>query len=298
VPKGAEVYPRTSSIRIFLKEFHGSTSSRKADVLIALLAGNIVLLALAITFFVQFRRYQTRLYLNEGRKLGWPIPAVAPSEFHEAFAVTEHGPTPAAEVLFIGVGDGVASGTTDAEAWILAVLAKHSLHMFEFGTCTGKTAYLWARNSPDEAVVTTLTLAPDQLDRYQADEQDKAAAAVRALQASRFTHFLYTGTEVEGKIEQLFCDSKDFDETPYLGGCDLIFVDGSHAYSYVKSDSEKAYRMLKPGGIILWHDYNGLRSNTRGVFEYLNEMREQLELVHLRGTSLVAYRSPVPAHTS
>jgi predicted O-methyltransferase YrrM len=264
----------------------------KAYVLILSLVANIAFLALAITSYAGFRKYQRRLYMNEGRKLGWPIPTVSPSDFHPSFAVTEHGPTPAAEVHFIGTGDGVNSGTSDTEAWILAVLAKHAFHMFEFGTCTGKTAYLWARNSPGEAVVTTLTLAPDQVDRYRADDGDAASAADRALKASLFTSFLYSGTAVERKVEQLFVDSKDFDETSYLGRYDLIFIDGSHAYSYVKSDSEKAYRMLKPGGIMLWHDYNGLRSDTRGVYDYLNEVRERLGLVHLRGTRLVAYRAP------
>ncbi len=252
---------------------------------------NAVLLVLACGMYVLFRRYQKRLYIHQGRKLSWPIPTVALHDFHAAFTLTEHGPTLAAEVWYVGRGDGVPGGTSDTETWILSVLSKDVLRMFEFGTCTGKTAYLWARNSSPEAIVTTLTLAPDQLDQYQPGEHDRTAAADRALAESLFTRFLYSGTEVESKIEQLFGDSKDFDETPFLQQCDLIFVDGSHAYSYVKNDSEKALRMLKPGGIILWHDYNALTHNTDGVFDYLNELHQELPLVHLRGTNLVAYRS-------
>ena len=44
---------------------------------------------------------------------------------------------------------------------------------------------------------------------------------------------------VAGKVEQLFADSKTLDVSPWAGQCDLVFVDGSHAYSYVVSDSEK-----------------------------------------------------------
>ena len=69
---------------------------------------------------------------------------------------------------------------------------------------------------------------------------------------------------------------------------DLIFIDGSHAYSYVMSDSEKAFRMLAPNGIILWHDYRGPRE-TRDVFKALNEIAKVKPLVHLKETSLVAY---------
>ncbi len=61
----------------------------------------------------------------------------------------------------------------------------------------------------------------------------------------------------EEKITQLFCDSKHFDEKPYTGKMDLIFIDGSHAFSYVMSDSEKAFKMIAPNSIILWHDYRG-----------------------------------------
>ena len=71
----------------------------------------------------------------------------------------------------------------------------------------------------------------------------------------------------------------------------MRFVDGSHAYSYVVSDSRKALRMCAPGGLILWHDYRGPR-RARGVFRGLNELARDLPLVHVAGTSFVAYRKP------
>jgi hypothetical protein len=104
-----------------------------------------------------------------------------------------------------------------------------------------------------------------------------------------YTHFRYTGSDVESRIHQLFGDSKRFDETPYLDACDVVFVDGSHAYSYVVSDSAKALRMVRRGGLVLWHDYN---SAIPGVFRALNEMSRRMTLMHLRGIDLVAYRRP------
>jgi hypothetical protein len=70
---------------------------------------------------------------------------------------------------------------------------------------------------------------------------------------------------------------------------DLIFIDGSHAHSYVESDTKKALRMIKPGGIIFWHDYRG-SNRAPGVFETLNAFSKTLKLVHIAGTSLVAYK--------
>jgi len=243
-----------------------------------------------VLFAVLYRHQRRRVLEALGRDAGHPIPTVRLAEFHEAFATDDLGPTAKSEVFFIGKGDGVPGGTSDTEAWILSVLAKSATSMFEFGTCTGKTAYLWARNSAPDARIATLTLGPDQIECYTPSAEDDRSASCMARAESAFTRFRYTGTGVEDKITQLFGDSKAFDETPYAGRCDLVFVDGSHAYSYVKSDTEKALRMLAPGGILLWHDY-GSGSSTRGVYRYLNELRRTLPLVRLRGTSIVVYRT-------
>ncbi|BDU78809.1 O-methyltransferase [Mesoterricola sediminis] len=238
--------------------------------------------------------YQRRLHLLHGKAMGWPLPSLRLEEFDELFKRDDLGPLPErCEVAFLGRGDGVPSGTTDLEAWVLAVLAKRALNLFEFGTCSGRTAYLWARNSPPEARIVTLTLAPDQRDDFRPEATDTAKARAVSLEESCFTRFRYTGTDVEAKVTQIFSDSKLFDETPFAGTMDLVFIDGSHAYSYCRSDTEKALRMLRPGGIILWHDYAATRGRaSKGVFQYLNTLRHSLPVAHLRGTTLAVYRSP------
>lgn len=223
----------------------------------------------------------------------WPIRKARLEDLDPVFIPGDYGPTLDTEVTFIGRGPFyVEGGTSDAEAWILAVLAKRSRTMFEFGTCTGKSAYLWARNSPPGATVVTLTLSPTQLSAYSADPKDRQPDIEAARKESCFTRFLYTGTSVDPKVVQLFGDSKSFDETPFLDWADLIFVDGSHAYSYVLSDSQKALRIAKAGGIILWHDYKGPH-RADGVFRALNELSEKLPLVHISGTTFVVYRKPL-----
>jgi hypothetical protein len=223
----------------------------------------------------------------------WPVKTVSLGSFDPVFSATEFGPGLDSEVHFISQGDKPAvGGTSDLETWVLSVLAKHRNIIFEFGTCTGKTTYHLARNSPADARVITLTLPPEGHTAYQGEGKDDREHAEIALRESRFTRFLYTGTKAASKVEQLFGDSKSFDEGPWAGSCDLIFIDGSHAYSYVVSDTEKALGMLKPGGIVLWHDY---RPKVPGVFRYLNELSKQLPLTHLARTSLVAYRKPVEA---
>lgn len=36
---------------------------------------------------------------------------------------------------------------------------------------------------------------------------------------------------------------------------DVVFVDGSHAYADVVIDSQFGWRLLKPGGVLIWDDY-------------------------------------------
>jgi predicted O-methyltransferase YrrM len=202
------------------------------------------------------------------------------------------GPSRETEVAFMGRGPYVVEGgTTDSEAWILAVLAKRANLLFEFGTCTGKTAYLWARNAPSSARIVTITLAPDNVADYKPESSDDAKDQEYAVRESSHTSFMYSGTAVESKVEQLFGDSKTLDVTPWAGQCDIVFVDGSHAYSYVVSDSEKALELVRPGGLVLWHDYAGPK-HSPGVYRALNELAARLHIVRIQGTALAAYRRP------
>lgn len=112
-----------------------------------------------------------------------------------------------------------------------------------------------------------------------------------AIEESAFEEFLYTGTPYADRIMQLYGDSKTFDESPWHKWADLVFVDGSHARSYVDSDSQKAMRIVKPGGLVLWHDYAGAR-HASGVFHALNALAGTLSLRHVRGTTFVSWRRP------
>ncbi len=74
-----------------------------------------------------------------------------------------------------------------------------------------------------------------------------------------------------------------------IAACDLIFIYGSHTLSYIANDTEKAFRMLKPGGLILLHDYRR-GSEPRDVEVFQNQLRATGKLCHIAGTSLVVYR--------
>ena len=120
------------------------------------------------------------------------IPEMSVTDLDPAFRVGPLGPDrERTEVVFLGGGNVlVPASTTDYEAWILAVLAKDAKRMFEFGTCTGRTTYLWARNSPPAARITTITLAADHVGEYVVDARDDAVDHDIAVDESTFEEFL------------------------------------------------------------------------------------------------------------
>jgi predicted O-methyltransferase YrrM len=219
----------------------------------------------------------------------WPVPTVLCGDVVPALATGPLGTAPASEIVAVA-NYFVPGGITDLETWVLCNLAKTARLIFEFGTGTGKTTYLLARNAPSDAKVVSLTLPADANRVYLETASDDPAAKRNAL-AELQTAFVYDGTPAAAKITQLYGDSKAFDETPYAGQCDLVFVDASHARSYVESDGRKALAMLRPGGHVLWHDYAGPRQS-RGVYDALNALARELPLRHIYGTLLVAYRKP------
>ena len=89
----------------------------------------------------------------------WPVPVVALEDFDARFKAGPLGPSRETEIAFIGAYR-VPGGVSDLETWVLGSLAKDAQAIFEFGTATGKTTYLLARNAPGDATVTTLTLGP------------------------------------------------------------------------------------------------------------------------------------------
>jgi hypothetical protein len=249
------------------------------------LIGNALLLAILL------KQRQRRHRKREK----WPIATVAPKDIDPVFKPGATGPSKETGIHFVS-DYCVPTSISDFETWIICNLAKKAEAIFEFGTCSGKTTWMLAVNAP-QAMVTTLTLHPANLDSYKASHGDDEEATQWAVSESQFSAFYYQGTDAEKRIIQLFGDSKELDEQPLVRKFDLIFVDGSHAQSYVESDSRKALAMVKPGGLVLWHDYRGSR-RAKDVFHVLNRLAKQIPLVHIEGTCLVAYRAPMARQES
>ncbi len=153
--------------------------------------------------------------------------------------------------------------------------------VFEIGTFHGDTAWLLAHNDPAVQVYTLDLPDPDAADRatFELSDPEYFAGWDRGV--------TFLGTPESERIMQLLGDSAVFDFSPYAGAVDLVFIDGSHSYSYVRSDTEAALGMLSNRGVIVWDDY----THYPGVYAYLNELSCALDrpIVHLLGTRFALY---------
>lgn len=156
------------------------------------------------------------------------------------------------------------------ELLTLGAICRHiqPRRIFEIGTYTGSSTLLMAMNTSEATELTTID--------YETTELVGSA---------------FRGTPSALKIKQLHGDSRAFDFSPYYQNIDLILVDANHTYEFVKVDSETAFKLLKPGGVIVWDDYRWLdiHSECRGVTFCLNELQQSRSLFHITGTRFAIY---------
>ncbi|MCF6150428.1 MAG: hypothetical protein E3K37_17470 [Candidatus Kuenenia sp.] len=152
--------------------------------------------------------------------------------------------------------------------------------VFEIGTFQGATTTRLAANS--DAIVYTLDLPPKGHINYCPPAMNDPELDVYPDQPG-IKHF---SSAYADRITQLYGDSRSFDYSPYYGQMDIVFVDGCHHYDFVLRDSMNAFKMIKPDGMIIWHDY---ADYAPGVMKALNVISERYSLTHIEGTSLVVY---------
>lgn len=161
--------------------------------------------------------------------------------------------------------------------------------LFEIGTFDGRTALNVALNAPESCCVVTLDLPADTPTQHEVVGKERKYID-KAGSGGRIAKYVDRFPSLKTRVRQQYGDSATFDYEPYVGDCSLVFVDGSHAYEYARCDSVTARRLVRPGGVIIWHDY-GVWD---GVTQALNEFEDEhnLGLTHIKGTSLVYWRAP------
>lgn len=151
--------------------------------------------------------------------------------------------------------------------------------IFEFGTFDGRTTLHLALNAPNDALVYTLDKEQDTFD-FGSDTP--------FFKELRVGECFISSLLLSDKIRMLTGDSLNYDFNGFRKNVDLVFIDADHSYSSVMSDSKRAFEMVRPGGLVIWHDYLTIDDVTRAIVE----LSKTKDLKSIRGTSLAMWQAP------
>ena len=90
------------------------------------------------------------------------------------------------------------------------------------------------------------------------------------------------------RVCQIYCDSRDWDTSNYPADFfDSVLIDGGHQPEVVINDTRKSLQVLRPGGLIMWHDFcpfpeirsqfESVKGVTAGIETMLPELQSQLK---------------------
>ena len=181
-------------------------------------------------------------------------------------------------------GAGIETPINELALMALLTKAHKPEVVFEIGTFRGRTALNFALNSPTDCIVYTLDLPLDKR-----DTDDEMNSADRMIVGMSQTGTDYRGKQGSEKIHQLYGDSLTFDFSSYYSKVDIVFVDGAHHYDVVRSDTRNAIKMLRPDGLIIWHDFANYGDYNDVVRAVLHEIPGD-RIVQIENTQLAIYR--------
>lgn len=146
----------------------------------------------------------------------------------------------------------------------------------EIGTFNGRSTLHIALNARQDAKIYTLDLP--------SEDREETFKNIELLFDKEQYNYL------RNRIKPLYGDSRDYDFGFLKSSVDFAFVDGCHSEDYVLNDSKVVMEVLKPGGVVVWHDYLVWDGVTKALDSFA-QMNPALNMVHIRGTSLVILKN-------
>ena len=168
--------------------------------------------------------------------------------------------------------------------------------IFEFGTFLGSTTSMMALNSKNNSKIVSFDLETkkkltkfsikkfNQLKKnYNVKKQNSNDNFLKkAYQKFGPVYLFYLKKKYKKKIQLLKGNSLNYNFNSYENKFDLIFIDGGHNFKTVKADTINSLKMVKKGGMIMWHDASS--KIHLDVYKYLKTLN--LKLYKYKHTSL------------
>ena len=178
----------------------------------------------------------------------------------------------------------------DAEC-ICIIAANSTASCLDLGTSDGRSAYKMATNIRN-GKIHTVNILPEQ---YTGNGE-----AITHL-LTREQIGIYFRERNVTNIEQIYADTMTWQIPDSINNLSFVLIDACHDADFVYSDTKKIYDRVKPGGFILWHDFNPLLRNKyswinsvmTGVERFLDEFQLDNEIMHLRNSWIGILQKPL-----
>ncbi len=155
----------------------------------------------------------------------------------------------------------VFTGAQDIDVLLAFSQTFHPRTVVEIGIQRGTTAQAILARAPWISSYIGVDITPESLPTL-AVQHDEVPARAGELVAS--------DPRVTVRVSPQGSRDLGSDDLP---PADLIFIDGDHSEAGVLYDTELARRIVRPGGIICWHDYgNSLVPAVTQVIDGLNQV--------------------------
>jgi len=153
----------------------------------------------------------------------------------------------------------------------------------DLGTSFGRSAFKLATNVGPAHPVFTVNMLPEQA----------AAAGVHTTHVlSREQIGSYCRERGLHNVRQVYADTGNWRPDAAITDLALAFVDACHDADAVRRDSHLCWERLRPGGLLLWHDFSPvqrhrhdwIRTSMLGVAAFLADVGHAGPVHHVRGS--------------
>ncbi len=163
-------------------------------------------------------------------------------------------------------------------------------------------ATVWTINLPDgedrpdgtwaygERVLEQKKLAQQNIIVANYGEDELGPRNYHRTDAGDYIGHMYREKGLSHRVHQILCDSRLWDNSTFSPDFfDSVFIDGGHQSEVVINDTRKALQVLRPGGLIMWHDFcpqvnirtqfESVKGVTGGIEQILPELLSRLEIL-------------------
>lgn len=158
----------------------------------------------------------------------------------------------------------------DAESLATVMANAKPKIALEIGTSDGMGTVLMAVNAP-QAQIYTVNIPPEGIIAGEGGHLTTIALEKEKIGAC------YKGRGLQNVV-QIYANTARWE--PDFGPIDVAFIDGCHDADFVYNDTKKVLKNMRPGGFILWHDFN---LNLTRKFGWISEVCTGVERLYVDG---------------